>query len=86
MFHTYTSDTMAASRLWLLLAVVPLLAVLRTRRGPARTTIIKPDTERVVLLGASSGVGRDLAHAYAKRGARMSVYSSFSLSKAASLP
>jgi hypothetical protein len=40
---------------------------------PSRETVILPEDERVVLLGASSGVGRDLAIAYAKRGAKMYV-------------
>lgn len=57
--------------LYLLLALPVLARLLRARKGPSREQIIKPDEERVVLLGASSGVGKDLALAYAKRGARM---------------
>ncbi|WVR08858.1 hypothetical protein IAU60_005917 [Kwoniella sp. DSM 27419] len=60
-----------ASPLWLLLALPVILRLLRAKSLPSRETIIKPDQERVVLLGSSSGVGRDLAHAYAKRGARV---------------
>ena len=62
-----------AAKLWLLLAIPVLLRLLKSKRLPSRETIIKPEQERVLLLGASSGVGRDLAHAYAKRDARMYV-------------
>jgi len=62
-----------AAKLWLLLAIPVLLRLLKSKRLPSRETIIKPEQERVLLLGASSGVGRDLAHAYAKRGARVYV-------------
>jgi NADPH:quinone reductase-like Zn-dependent oxidoreductase len=62
-----------ATKLWLLLAIPVILRLLKSKRLPSRETIIKPTEERVLLLGASSGVGRDLAHAYAKRGARMYV-------------
>lgn len=59
---------------WLLLFALPvLLRLLKTRRGPSREKIILPREERVVLLGASSGVGKDLALAYAKRGGKMCV-------------
>ena len=54
-----------------LLVIPVLLRLLRARRGPTREQLVKPADERVVLLGASSGIGRDLALAYAKRGARM---------------
>jgi len=62
-----------ATNLWLLLAIPVILRLLKSKRLPSRETIINPTEERVLLLGASSGVGRDLAHAYAKRGARMYV-------------
>ncbi|KAL1407509.1 hypothetical protein Q8F55_006942 [Vanrija albida] len=54
-----------------LLALPVLAALLRTPPNPSRETLIAPADERVVLLGASSGVGKDLALAYAKRGARI---------------
>jgi len=60
-----------SSRLWLLLFILPILRLLKARPLPSREKVLPPIQERVVLLGASSGVGRDLAHAYAKRGARM---------------
>lgn len=63
-----------ATKLWLLLAIPVLLRLLKRKTLPSRETIISPAEERVLLLGASSGVGRDLAHAYAKRGARVYVY------------
>lgn len=60
--------------LWLSLLLPVLLRLLKSRSLPSRETLIKPEDERVLLLGASSGVGRDLAHAYAKRNARMYVH------------
>ena len=44
---------------------------LRERRN--RTRKIRQSDERVLILGASSGVGRVLAHKYAERGARVCV-------------
>ncbi|CAD6573348.1 MAG: hypothetical protein TREMPRED_000782 [Tremellales sp. Tagirdzhanova-0007] len=62
------------SQLWLLLASVAiLLRILKARPLASRDVILPPSEERVVLLGASSGVGRDLSHAYAKRGARICI-------------
>lgn len=56
----------------LALLALPIAAVLlRAPPKPSRETVVAPTDERVVLLGASSGVGKDLALAYAKRGARM---------------
>lgn len=57
--------------LYVLLALPILARLLRTRKGPTREQLVNPAEERVVLLGASSGVGKDLALAYAKRGAKM---------------
>ena len=63
---------MSRAPTWAILLALPvLLRILKTRRLPSRETIILPKDERVVLLGASSGVGRDLAHIYAKRGAKV---------------
>lgn len=61
------------SKLWLALLVPLLLRLLKSKPLPSREDIIAPSDERVLLLGASSGVGRDLAHAYAKRNARVYV-------------
>lgn len=38
-------------------------------RGSRRTSKISPKNERVLILGATSGVGQTLAHKYASRGA-----------------
>ena len=62
------------TKLWILLAIPVLLRLLKIKTLPSRETIVSPAEERVLLLGASSGVGRDLAHEYAKRGARVYVY------------
>lgn len=62
---------MNRNALYALLAIPILFRLLRARRGPSREVIIPPSEERVVLLGASSGVGKDLALEYAKRGAKM---------------
>jgi NAD(P)-dependent dehydrogenase (short-subunit alcohol dehydrogenase family) len=54
------------------LFAIPIIArLLRARAGPTREQLVKPAEERIVLLGASSGVGKDLALAYSKRGARI---------------
>jgi hypothetical protein len=60
-----------AQKRGLLLIPLPIILSLLKTSAPSRETVVKPNDERVVLLGASSGVGRDLAHAYAKRGAFM---------------
>lgn len=59
------------TKLWLIPAALLLAIVLEVKPLPKRETIVKPEDERVLLLGASSGVGRDLAHTYATRRARM---------------
>ncbi|CAE6531318.1 unnamed protein product [Rhizoctonia solani] len=41
--------------------------------SPGRATVIQPSEERVLIIGASSGVGRATAIAYAKRGARVAI-------------
>lgn len=41
--------------------------------SPRRTKQITPAAERVLILGASSGVGRTIAHFYADRDARIAV-------------
>jgi hypothetical protein len=57
--------------LYTLLAIPLLLRILKARRGPTREDVLPPSAERVLLLGASSGCGKDLALAYARRGAMM---------------
>lgn len=44
------------------------LYLFQSRRS-RRTSKISPERERVLILGATSGVGRTLAHKYASRGA-----------------
>ncbi|WVW79600.1 hypothetical protein I302_101569 [Kwoniella bestiolae CBS 10118] len=63
--------TSITSPLWALLAIPILLRLLKSKPLPSRESVVPPSDERVVLLGASSGVGRDLAYAYAKRGAKI---------------
>ena len=59
------------SRLLFLLLLPVLVRLLRVKRLPSRELTVRPTEERVILLGSSSGVGKDLAFRYAKRGARM---------------
>ncbi|KAK8844028.1 hypothetical protein IAR55_006822 [Kwoniella newhampshirensis] len=64
----------ALSPYWAFLTLPLILPFLKSTPPPSREQILPPDTERVLLLGASSGVGRDLAHAYAKRGAKICLF------------
>ncbi|KAJ1310259.1 hypothetical protein OPQ81_007001 [Rhizoctonia solani] len=41
--------------------------------SPRRVNFVRPSEERVLIIGASSGVGRATAVAYAKRGARVAI-------------
>jgi NADPH:quinone reductase-like Zn-dependent oxidoreductase len=52
---------------------VPLWAVLIgfSKRRDLRPAAVPPRAERVLILGASSGIGRTLAHKYAERGAKV---------------
>ena len=54
---------------------VPVWAILNSfsKRRDRRPEVLPPGTERVLILGASSGVGRALAHGYAERGAKVCV-------------
>ena len=55
--------------------IISLLAVLVARRlwraRGRRTRTLPPCEERVLILGASGGIGRAIAHEYAARGARV---------------
>jgi NAD(P)-dependent dehydrogenase (short-subunit alcohol dehydrogenase family) len=44
-----------------------------SKRRSYRPEVIPPGTERVLILGASAGIGRTLAHRYAERGAKVCV-------------
>jgi hypothetical protein len=52
---------------------VPLWAILNNsaKRRDLRPAAVPPGAERVLILGASSGIGRTLAHRYAERGAKV---------------
>lgn len=56
-----------------LLVGLPLLLSVGLGSKPNRTRVISPADERVLIIGASSGVGRATAVAYAKRGARVAI-------------
>ncbi|KAF8988092.1 hypothetical protein BDQ17DRAFT_1374374 [Cyathus striatus] len=55
-------------------AVLPVFFLLRRllkSNTPLRPSKVAKETERVVILGASSGIGRSIAHLYAERGAHV---------------
>jgi NADPH:quinone reductase-like Zn-dependent oxidoreductase len=54
---------------------VPLWAIFNgfPKRRDLRPAAVPPRAERVLILGASSGIGRTLAHRYAERGAKVCV-------------
>ncbi|EKM77061.1 hypothetical protein AGABI1DRAFT_122304 [Agaricus bisporus var. burnettii JB137-S8] len=58
-----------------LITLIPILFALRylLRARQSRTRKIPPKNERVLILGASSGIGRSIAHLYARRGAKICV-------------
>lgn len=53
--------------------VVAVVVARRTLQRPRRLAKLPKSEERVLVLGASSGVGRTVAHMYAERGARVCV-------------
>jgi len=54
---------------------VPLWAIFNdfAKRRDLRPAVVPPGAERILILGASSGIGRTLAHRYAERGAKVCV-------------
>ncbi|KAI0041386.1 NAD(P)-binding protein [Auriscalpium vulgare] len=67
---------MALTYIWPLAAALPIyLAYKRLVSRPSRPLRIPPAQERVLIIGASSGIGRVIAHTYSKRGARVCVVS-----------
>jgi len=58
-----------------LLAIFPIIIVLHSlvKARHSRTRKIPLFHERVLVLGASSGIGKSIAHKYAKRGARVCI-------------
>lgn len=59
----------------LLAVAIPVLFVLRRllQKHPHRLLKIPKGSERVLIIGATSGIGREIAHQYAERGARMCI-------------
>lgn len=57
----------------LLLVCFPVLYAFYRVRKPRRLSRVPKNTERVLILGATSGIGREIARQYAKRGARVCV-------------
>ncbi|KUI61456.1 11-beta-hydroxysteroid dehydrogenase-like 3 [Cytospora mali] len=68
---------MVSERLYILGALValalPAIHLLRRTRSLCRQRHFSSSPERVLILGASSGVGHDIARKYARRGARLCV-------------
>lgn len=57
-----------------ILAIIPVfLTIRRLWQGSRRILKVAKIDERILILGASSGIGRTLAHLYAERGARVCV-------------
>ena len=66
----YSCKKMNTRFLWLFpVSLSPLLYYLFLRPKPHRQLIVPPSRERVLILGASSGIGRAIAHLYASRDA-----------------
>ncbi|KAJ3795114.1 NAD-P-binding protein [Lentinula aff. detonsa] len=59
---------------WTLLLVLSAVFALRKlARTQSRASIVRHAEEKVLILGASSGIGREIAHQYAARGAKVCV-------------
>jgi len=57
-------------------AIIPTLLLLLhklLKKRRTRTRRIPPSMERVLILGASSGIGKEITLTYAKRGARLCI-------------
>ncbi|KZT24402.1 NAD(P)-binding protein [Neolentinus lepideus HHB14362 ss-1] len=69
------NDMTANRSLWLVLGLsIPiLLSIRRSLNRFHRSSKLPENYERVLILGASSGIGRAIAHIYASRGARVCV-------------
>ncbi|KAF9153311.1 hypothetical protein BG015_003690 [Linnemannia schmuckeri] len=63
--------SMAAIALGVAIATPLLIKTFTGSKGPARTTTIPHADERVVIIGASSGIGSELARIYANRHAHV---------------
>jgi hypothetical protein len=71
MSSSISTRTTLTALLGLALSVPLLLEIPRIMYKFRRRAQLPPDYERVLILGASSGIGRAIAHLYAARGARV---------------
>ncbi|EPQ61266.1 NAD P-binding protein [Gloeophyllum trabeum ATCC 11539] len=69
------NDMIASRNLWLAagLSIPIILSIRRSLNRFHRSSSVPENYERVLVLGASSGIGRAIAHIYASRGARVCV-------------
>ncbi|TFK48060.1 NAD(P)-binding protein [Heliocybe sulcata] len=77
LFLAIMNDMVSSRSLWLALGLsIPIfLSIRRSLNRFHRSSKLPENYERVLILGASSGIGRAIAHIYASRGARVCIVS-----------